>query len=240
MNIKYSMLIFLVIVIWYSSCKNNDEVFATVTNTNLTVVNASADTLNFYLNGTRQNNTSSIFPAGSVVELSVLGGLQNYQFKKARGFTVLFSIPLTLKGVPYYDTDTSYYYSLYVAGESSSLAFSTTDTIPRNAANVTDTCFIRFVNASPNAGSLNAFVGDTVNFKARAFKSSSVFLPTGSGSKEVKIYQAGSANTIIDTTITFSPNLVYTLFSKGMLNGKGNSVFNVGLVVNNQPTVVTQ
>jgi len=239
MNIKYSILIFIAAIIGLASCKNNDEVFTQATNTNLTVVNATADTLNFYLNGTRQNNGSSIYPDGSVVNLTVLGGLQNYQFKKAGAFTVLFSVPLNLKGVPAYLTD-SIYNSLYVSGESPALSFHTLDTLPANYRYVTDTSFVRFVNASPNAGSLNVFVGDTVNFKGRGFKSSTVFLPAGSGLKQVQIYLAGAATPAIDTAITFIPNQVYTLFSKGMLNGKGNLVFDVGVVINNQTTVLTQ
>ena len=239
MNINYSILFLIAALIGLASCKNNDEVFAPVTNTNLTVVNATADTLNFYLNGTRQNNGSSIYPDGSVVNLTVLGGLQNYQFKKTGAFTVLFSVPLNLKGVPTNLSDTIYN-SLYVSGQSPALAFNTLDTLPANRSFVTDTSFVRFVNASLNAGSVNVFVGDTVNFKGRAFKSSTVFLPTGSGLKQVQIYLAGAAAPAIDTLITFIPNQVYTLFSKGMLNGKGNAAFDVGVVINNQSTVLTR
>ena len=237
MNLSYSILIFIGLLIGLSSCKNNDEVFAPVINTNLTVVNASADTLNFYLNGTRQNNTSSLFPDGSVVDITVPAGLQNYQFKKAGAFTVLFSIPLNLRGVAASLTDTIYN-SLYVAGESSSLSFSTLDTLLVDTQQNMST--IRFVNASPDAGSVNVFVGDTVNFMARAFKSSSGFLAAGSGLKEVKVYLANnSTSPQIDTSLTFLPNQIYTLFTKGLINGKGNSKFDVGLVVNSQPTVTT-
>jgi len=91
---------------------------------------------------------------------------------------------------------------------------------------------VRFVNASPDAGLLNVFVGDTVNFKSRAYKTSTVFLPTGSGQKEVKIYQVGVATPKVDTVIAFRPGRIYTLFSKGLINGKGNSVFSVGMILN--------
>jgi len=225
MNINCSVLLFGVIIIGLTSCKNNDEVFAPVLSTGLTVVNASADTLNFYLNGTRQNNTSSLFPGGSAINSTVPAGLQNYQFKKAGGFSVLFSIPLTL-------TDSTYN-SLYVAGESASLSFNTRDNIPMPSNNATsDTAYIRFVNAAPDIGSLNVYIGSVVNFKALAFKSSSAFLPLTGGQNEVKIFQAGAATPKIDTVITFQPNSVYTLFAKGLLNGKGNAVFDVGIIVN--------
>src|ERR1700730_19135848 len=102
MNIKCSFLLLIIVMIGLSSCKNNDNVFKTVTYTDLTVVNASADTLNFYLNGTRQNNSSSLYPTGNAAHLSLPSGLQNYQFKKAGSSAVLFSVPLNLAATTYY------------------------------------------------------------------------------------------------------------------------------------------
>lgn len=226
MNNNYSILLFGFIVIFLTSCKNNDEVFAPVVTTNLTVVNASADTLNFYLNGTRQNNTSSLFPGGSDVNATVPAGLQNYQFKNAGNFNILFSIPLTLKD--------STFNTMYVAGQSSNFVFSTADNIPSPSYSATsDTAYIRFVNAAPDIGSLNVSIGRSVNFTALAFKSSSAFLPLTGGLNEVKIFQAGASTPKVDTIITFEPNSVYTLFAKGLLNGKGNAVFDVGIILNN-------
>jgi len=219
MNTRYLILLFIAVIAGLSACKNNDNVFPTVVNTTINVVNASADTLNFFLNGTRQNNASNLFPLGSTLYLTVPAGAQNYQFKKADGFNVLFSVPLTLSGVNN---------SLYVAGESAADTFSTRDTLTYDSGYTS----VRFVNAAPNAGNLNVFVGDTVNFKSRAFKSSSVFLTTGSGLKEVKIYLAGATTAAIDTIIAMEPNSGYTLFAKGQLNGKGNAAFDVGVVTN--------
>jgi len=53
-----------------------------VQTTGLNVTNASTDTLNYYLNGTRVNNASSIYPLGSSGYIGVAVGQQNYQFKK--------------------------------------------------------------------------------------------------------------------------------------------------------------
>jgi hypothetical protein len=214
MSIKRFILFSVIVGIGLSSCKNNDNFFIPV----VTTVNASANTLNFYLNGTRQNNGSSIFPAGSVTHLFVPSGAQNYQFKIAGNPDVLFSVPLTLTP--------NIYNSLYITGATTATAFNTVDTL-RN-----DTTTVRFVHASPDAGSLNVFVGDTVNFKSRVFKSSSVFLPVGSGQKHVRIFQTGSATAKVDTIITMQPRRTYTLFAKGLLNGKGASVFDVGIILN--------
>jgi hypothetical protein len=222
MNTKYSVLFFILALVGLLSCKNNDNVFPKVSYTGITVINASADTLNFYLNGTRQNNTSSLFPAGNSGLRIVSSGLQNYQFKKAGRPDVLFSVPLNLT--------TNTFNSVYVTGETAASLFKTVDTIPLDTLPLVTS--VRFVHAAPGAGNLDVFVGDTVNFKMRAFKSSSVFLPTGSGKKEVKIYLSRSATLEKDTIITFQPNLAYTLFAKGLLNGKGNSVFGVGILIN--------
>jgi len=221
MRIKYFILLFVIAFAGFSSCKNNDNFFVPVVTTDITVVNASANTLNFYLNGTRQNNSSSIFPAGSVTHLFVPSGAQNYQFKIAGTPDVLFSVPLTLTP--------NIYNSLYITGSTADKAFNTVDTL------LTDTvpfATVRFVHAAPDAGSLNVFVGDTVNFKSRVFKSSSVFLPVGSGQKHVRIFQTGSATAKVDTIITMQPQRTYTLFAKGLLNGKGAAVFDVGIVLN--------
>ena len=204
-----------------SACKNNDEVFQRKVSSYFTVVNASADTLNYYLNGTRQNNTSSLFPGGSLVYLTVPAGAQNYQFKKAGNAAVLFSVPLTLKD--------STFNSLYITGETADKAYFTND--PLLVDTLPNIATVRFVNVAPDAGSLSFSIGDTVLFTGQGFKSSSVFSPVGSGLKEVKIFQTGSAIPKIDTVITMNENRAYTLFAKGLLNGKGSSVFDVGIVL---------
>jgi len=75
-------------------------------------------------------------------------------------------------------------------------------------------------------------VGDTVNFKVRAFKTSTVFLPVIAGNKRVRIYQSGAVSPKIDETLTLTAGRVYTLFTKGSLNGAGNAALGTGLVIN--------
>jgi hypothetical protein len=222
MNIKCLFLL-LITLIGLSSCKNNDNVFKTVTYTDLTIVNASPDTLNFYLNGTRQNNSSSLYPIGNVThDQSIPSGPQNYQFKKAGNSAVLFSVPLNLTA--------NTFYSLYLTGESADRAFYHADTLYRDT--LPNMATIRFVHAASDAGNLDVYVGDTVNFKNRSFKTTSVFLPIASGPQEVKVFQTGATIPKVDTLITLQANTIYTLFSKGLVNGKGSSAFGVGVVLN--------
>src|SRR5258708_22726596 len=97
MKTRYCVLLFIAVAAGLASCKNNDNVFpAAPPPTGITVINASPDTLNFYLNGTRQNNASSMYPGGSSGLKLVPSGLQNYQFKKAGQPLALFSLPLKL------------------------------------------------------------------------------------------------------------------------------------------------
>jgi hypothetical protein len=221
---KRSVLLFMGIALGLASCKNNDNVFPKVESTFLMTVNASADSLNMYLNGTRQNNGSTIFPVGSFGYLAEPSGQQNYQFKKAGQFNYLFSLPLNLKD--------SVNYSLYIYGTSASQTFTATDVLIPNSTSP-DTTQIRFVNASPDAGNLSVTVGDTLSFTNQAFKSVTSFKQTGGGQKEVKIFQVGAATPKVDTLIVFEPGAIYTIFSKGLISGKGSAAFGVG--VENHP-----
>jgi hypothetical protein len=219
---RFYIFYFFAAILALEACKNNDSVYKTVIYTGVNVVNASADTLNYYLNGTRQNNGSSLYSGGQSFYLPVPVGAENFQFKKAGAFNVLFSVPLTLKD--------STNYSLYVAGETADNSFSTIDDIDTTGTQNGIGTRIRFVNASPTTGNLDVTIGDTLSYTARPFKSSSNFLHTGSGTKEVKVLQGGSA--IIDTPITFQPGRVYSLVSRGMVNGVGSKKFTVGIVIN--------
>jgi hypothetical protein len=224
MDKRFSVLwVMAAVLIVFYSCKNNDEVFAKKVTTGLNIVNASVDTLNFFLNGTRQNNTSSLYPGGQSYYLSVPAGIQNYQFKKIGTSAILFSLPEDL-------TDSTYT-SVFVYGPSASETLKTTDQLDTITGHL-DTTQVRFVNVSPDAGALNVFVGDTVSFASVAFKSSSSFAAMASGVKEIKIYQASTSLLLKDTSIVFQPAYIYTLYSKGLLKGTGTAAFNVGVAIN--------
>lgn len=206
----------------FASCRKTDEapVDDSVT-TNLNVVNATVDTLNYYLNGTRINNTSSIYPYGSSGYVGVVVGEQIFQFKKYRNASVLFDLPLAL--------DTNKRYSVYVAGSTAGDTFTSIDTLKADTLN---RAMLRFVNATPTAGTVDVMVGDTVKFNVRAYKSVSVFLPVGPGLKRIRVYQSGSTTAIADTTRLITGRRVYTLFTKGDLKGTGGCKFGTALFVN--------
>jgi hypothetical protein len=222
MNIKLSLILVFAIATGISSCKKNDDIPADQDNrtANLNVINASADTLNYYINGTRINNNSSLYPLGSSGYIGVPVGEKTYQFKKAGNPNVLFTLPLKL--------DSGLVYSVFVAGQTDTEAFTAIDTL----TTVADKAVVRFVNASPDAGNLDAAVGDTVKFNTRAFKTTTVFLPVGPGLKRIRIYQAGSSTALIDETRIMQAGRIYTLFTKGRSGGSGTAKFATGLITN--------
>ncbi|MBK0378389.1 DUF4397 domain-containing protein [Mucilaginibacter segetis] len=218
MNSKLSVLVVLILAIAFTSCKKNDDIPTTTLTTNLNVINATNNVLNYYINGTRINTSSSLYPLGASGYIGVPIGEQNYAFKINGTPNVLFELPLAL--------DTNKIYSLY-AGNTADDSFSTIDTL---IADTNKLAKVRFVNASPDAGNLDVLVGDTVNFKSRAFKSSSVFLPVGSGLKNIRVYKTGTTVPQIDTTLTLLSGRIYTLFTKVAING--NRSVDIGLFVN--------
>ncbi|MGZ3874026.1 MAG: DUF4397 domain-containing protein [Mucilaginibacter sp.] len=220
MNTRFIILFLIILAGGLASCKNNDDVFKPVVSTYLNVVNTSADTLNFFVNGTRQLNGSSLSPGGQSDYLTVPAGTQNYQLKKNRTPDVLLSLPLNL-------TD-SIPNTLYIAGGSADKTLVTTDIFTAVEGKVQ----LNFVQMSPDAGSLSVKVDDTLRFSAVPFKTAAKFLSVGSGEKEIKIFLTGSATPKIDTIVTLQPKEGYTIFVGGLLNGTGSSKFSFGLVPN--------
>jgi hypothetical protein len=227
MNARLFVLLFFTAVMGLLSCKDKDLPPPIVATTTLNVNNATADTIKYYVNGTRQNNISALYEGGSTGYLAVPAGTQSYRFSKASGsFQTLFTTSFTL--------DTADNYSIFVCGETADKAFKIED--PFGVAGDIihpDTLAIkfaiRFVNASPDSAAFNITVnaGDTVNLKNCKFQYASTFIGLNAGKKEIKIYDAGTGTLKIDTMITFSPSQVYTVFTRGTLTGKGNNAFSI-------------
>lgn len=223
MKLRFPFLMVLVLALGLASCKVNDDVPSVESSltTSLNVISTTTDTLNLYVNGSRVNTLSSLYPFGNTGYLTVKYGAQDYQFKRYRSADVLFNLPLTL--------DTSKLYSVFIAGRQAEDTFTIVDTLKADTGR---RAVLRFVNASPGSGDLDVTIGDTLKFKARAYKSASVFIPIGVGLKHVKVFKSGSSTAISDTTRTMLAGRVYTLFAKGALAGTGGAKFGTGLVVN--------
>lgn len=213
MKISAVLLVFAFVVIGSSACtKVPDDTFVGNLSTTLTVVNASTDTLNFYQNGTRLNNTSNLYPFGQLSNLSVIVGDQNFQFKKAGSANTLVNVPFTIK------KDTIKY-TMFFAGESPDKVFMITDTIRIDAL-----ARIRFVNASPGNVNVDIAIGSGFNYKNRSFKSATPFVAMEAGKVAMSIYQSGTTTLLASGTLTLAGNNLYTLYLKGVSNGTGNNV----------------
>jgi len=226
---SYHVVLLAGLITAFLSCKkNNDAPVVSTSIDSLNVVNATANTINLYLNGTRLNNNSNLYPSGSTGYYQVPGGQQAYQVKNIFNpatsvVQTLFSITLPL--VPHH------YYSLFVAGQTSAQAFTTLDTLQNDT--VANQCYVRFVNASPTSGNFDFAVGDTLKFTNTAFKLASGFVSVGvSGLKPLVLYQSGSSTPLISATYSLIAGQSYTFYTQGNLNGTGSSALSLGVTVN--------
>ncbi|WP_419701162.1 DUF4397 domain-containing protein [Mucilaginibacter sp. NFX135] len=233
MNIRVKAFTFIIAsATCWASCKKNNDRPTYLPTTSVNVINASNNIINFYQNGTRINNTSSYFPGGTLGNLTVKAGLQNYQIKLASPSTPnpLFTLPLTL--------DSGKVYSLYVSGQTPESIFFTNDTEVADSK----VAKLRFVNASPDAGPLVlAFVTpvtqvSTPQFSNIAYKTTTDFLnvtPSTTGSLILSVYQAGSdISTARKDTVTVSTGRIYTVVGYGTIGSGGNQAISTSLIVN--------
>jgi hypothetical protein len=237
MNIRFLVLLMIAVVTGFTACKKTyDDAPKVTTQTSLDVVNAYTDTVNFYLNGTRLNNNSNLYPgiSSGYYVLNIPAGEQNYQIKKMfnpASSTVqpLFSIPQPV--------DPYYYHSLFIAGPTVADAFFTQDALAGDTTVNDSTCYVRFVNASPDAGSLDFTVGDTVKFTSQAFKTASGYVTVGvNGKKAISVYHTGQSTPILSGVYNIGPGNIYTFYAKGSISGTGATAFGIGanLAVTNQ------
>jgi hypothetical protein len=228
MKIRLSALLAIALIVGLSACKKtNNDAPAVITQVRLNVVNASVDTFNFYLNGSRKNTTSTILPGSITGYYYVPAGQQSYQLKKpfniaTNTIQTLFSITLP--------ADSNVYRSLFVTDATEANAFAIDD-IP-NSTTKTDTCFIRFVNASPGSGPLDMALGSTTQFTNVAFKSvtgsvyASITLDadTTSGLIPIKVFAHGSTTPLATDSVSLQQGASYTFFLQGKAGTPGYSI----------------
>lgn len=207
MKVKNLILLFAAFVTVVISCKKSGDFVPIVKTAFINIVNATADTLNIYQSGTRLNNTSNLYPSGSLAGLSVTVGTQNYQFKKAGNPNTLIEIPVT--------TDTLTTHTLFVAGETADQVFLTKDLVRDTG---TTTVRIRFINASPTTTNLDVYIGSNFVRKNIAFKAETEYITVSAGANVLSIYQAGTTTLLAGGTLTLTSG-PYTLYTKGGATG---------------------
>ncbi len=211
-----------------TSCKKNGDLPPSVKNTTVNVINADSSALNFYQNGTRLNNISSLSPGSNTgyfyLPLNLPLTPEIYQVKKAGNPNYLIdNCKLTL--------DTSAYYSIFIAGETADKIFAITD--GGSTGTLLSQAAVRFVNASPATTGLTVSLRDSLTFSGKAFKYASGFTNIGQGIATVKVYLPGSGTPIFTQSVTLTPGVLYTLFTKGIPGGTGNNALSAILITNN-------
>jgi hypothetical protein len=228
MQIKLLLLIVSIAIVSFSACqKNNDAPVVSTSIDSLNFINASAQPVNIYLNGSRLNNNSNLTIGGSSGYYNVPSGQQTYQVKKvfdpAGGVvTTLFNLPLNLTA--------HRYYSLFIADDSASHAFTTIDTLRTDTT--AGTCLVRFVNASPDAGPIDFSIGG-IHYNGQDFKSASGFRFVDTASlSPIIVNKSGTATQLINGHYPLLERHSYTFYAKGSPDGTGNSAFSIGVTVN--------
>ncbi|OKS85023.1 DUF4397 domain-containing protein [Mucilaginibacter polytrichastri] len=247
MKFRPIIILFIAIAGLYACNKASDDPVDTTATTLLNVINTTSDTLNYYLNGTRQNSQSSIYTGGATGYLSAQSGLQNYQFRKNGQNTVLFSLPLTLDtihtayvvrdttknattGATTINTTTIKGYSLYVNGESTDKTFLKLDTVKVNS----DSATVRFVHTANGVAALDMHVGDA-SFTNQSYGNTSKFKTQLAGAnKVITVNLTGSSVINITQKLTLLGGTAYTFYVKGVPGGVGKSALTVGVFINSQ------
>ena len=221
MNLRFTFLLLVAAVSGLLSCKNNDNVFPVKKlDATFKIVNASPNTINYFLNGTRLNNGGGLSPGVATLYIATTAGEQNFQFKLNGSPDILFSWPEKMPD--------SVNYTLYITGNTADKAFRTREILFPDSGFVA----LGFVNASSAAGNLDVTIGDTLRFKATPFKTQEAFTRVADGEREVKFFKAGTATLLKDTLLNMNQNHIYTIYTYGTPGATGNSQFGVGITQN--------
>ena len=192
------------------------------------MINASADTFNIYLNGTRKNSTSTILPGFSTGYYPVPAGQLSCQIKKpfntaTNTMQTLFSITIPADKHPYH--------TLFVTDENVNDAIVTVDDFPADTLN--KMCLIRLVNSSPGSTGLDMSYADTIRFSNILFKKAGDFIlistvsgASASGLIPLKIFNNGSATPLLIDSVSLSEKTAYTIYTLGT---PGSAGFSIGL-----------
>lgn len=235
MKIRVQASFLIALMVGLIACKKKyDDAPAIVHKVGLCVLNASLDTINVYLNGSRLNTTSAILPGYFTQYDSVPRGQQIYEVKKP--FNISTSIVQNLFSIIIQDT--SLRQTLFVTDGKAEDAFRTTDIFKTDTVKATQdsTCFIRLVNSSPGSGPLDMTFGSTTISSGIPFKGYSDFTVVNlykdaskTGVTALKIFNTGSGTPLYTDSVTLTLGTNYTIYTLGT---PGTAGFNIGFKPN--------
>ena len=211
----------IALIIGVVSCnKKNNDAPAIVTNVKLNIINASVDTVNIYLNGSRLNTTSATLPGYSTGYNPVPAGQQIYEIKKP--FNINTSVVQSLFSITI-PADTNYYRTLFITDAKAEDAFVTRDVFKVDTSATADSsCYIRFVNSSPASGAVDISYGNVIISSNVAFQKYTDFVEVNTikgasvtGLIPLKIFSAGSSNLLYTDSVSLTTGAHYTVYTLG-------------------------
>ncbi|TDO23994.1 DUF4397 domain-containing protein [Pedobacter duraquae] len=212
----------------FNSCKKED---ATVTVANgIALINASPTpaTYNVYLNTDTRLNSAALPFGGTVSYRTIASGSNTLKFTSASSIESLLTKTVTV-------SDNSAY-SYFLIGSTTS----TLDGLLVNddlSATSSDKAFVRFINLSPDAGSLDlAVTGATTNLISdKTYKTASSFVQVDpkTYSFDIKDKATGAVKTTL-TGVVFAAGYHYTVFAKGMNTPTSQQIGFGGQTMTNQ------
>jgi hypothetical protein len=230
MNTRIKVLFFIAAAgaCWASCKKSNDAPASASTVTALVdVVNVSNANVNFYINGTRFNNTSTFYPGGTLGYVTVPAGTKNYSFKVDGASTPFYNKP--------FQADSATDHTIYIASQNSDDVFSTLDTLVLDTASAIKATYarVRFVNASASAGNMSFVLrGPKIDTPWRpdvAYKAATDFTRIKQGVHYIGIYRAAYPTLPKIDTVTLTAGKIYTFYGYGTALPAGNGGILVGL-----------
>jgi len=194
--------------VFFNSCKKD------ITDTRpaiaaVNVVNAypDANPLDFYMGGTKVNNTGLAF-GQKINYFEAYEGSRSVNITASGSLTSLLTKPVTLEG--------GLYQSLFIIGKTAAdLDFLLLKDVfvPTN-----DKVNIRFVNLSPDAAALSLeVVGDTTSFNDKAYKEATPFKAIAPAKANL-ILKDKTTNTVKATVadVVLDKGKIYTIWAKGL------------------------
>jgi hypothetical protein len=228
-NFKRSLLVFsfsLLFAIVWSSCKKSDST-DTTTISYLSVVNGSPSTgtFNVYANDVIINKAALPMGGSVLPYVQLVSGSNTLRFTTASSTDNLLSKTISLSG--------STAYTYFLIGQSGQLdGVLATDVMTTVS---TDKAFVRFVNLSPDAPSLNlAVTGGSVVINNQFYKQVSSFVAVDpkTYSFDIQEQSTGKVKTTL-TGATLVAGKYYTVMALGMVApGAAENALNAQVMTN--------
>lgn len=229
------VLVAVVVLSLNAGCgEENPSTLSPTPQASILFVHASPDapSVDVLIDNQKVNQQPLTFP-NNTGYLSVNAGARNVKVNFAGTTTIIFNVTIPLQA--------NRSYSVFAIDSASKITpLIASDDLTVSAA---DKALVRFFHLSPNAPAIDVSqVGQSAGqglFTNRTFNKTltpvqQAFAPVDAGTLNLEVRTAASATVLLALpNITFEAGKIYTVFTKGFLNGTGAQAFGAQLIVNN-------